>query len=112
MAVPISHSEGTYVVLKENRGATLWRRVSNDAVVSPDTWDVTPFFVLDPRGPTPIEVVCTLQAEDLRPTDGLPSHFEFSLEVPTDGRRLEYQCGWIDTAGNREVAFYGEIVST
>lgn len=111
MAVPVSHSEGTYVVLKENRGATLWRRVENTSIGQPDqptSWEITPFFILDPRGATPVDVTCTLQAEPV--VDGLPAHFEFSLTVPTDGRRLEYQCGWVDTAGNREVSFYGEIV--
>jgi hypothetical protein len=108
MSVPVSHSEGTYVVLKENRGATLWRRVENDAIELLETWDIIPFFTLDPRGATPVDVVCTLQASPI--DGGLPAHFEFSFTVPTDGRRLEYQCGWIDLAGNREVLCYGEVV--
>lgn len=111
MAVPVSHSEGTYVVLRENRGATLWRRLENDAIGQPDqpdTWDITPFFTLNPRGPTPEDVPCTLVAA---PVGETPAYFEFSLTVPMSGNRIEYQCGWIDAAGNREVAFYGEIVS-
>lgn len=100
MPVPVSQSQGTQVILKENRGATLWRRVTNSDVVPPDVWDVEPFMTLDPQGPQPQLVVCTK-------TD---NYFEFSIDTTGMRPRTAYSLGWVDTAGNVEVIAYGEIL--
>lgn len=98
MAIPVSDSAGTMVVLRENRGATLWRRLTNTDV--PDLIGYVPFFTLNPRGPAPVAIECTV-------TD---NYFEFYVETAALKDRTEYRCGWVDPADNTQVLFYGELI--
>lgn len=105
----VSDSSGEYLDLKENRNATLWRRVTADEL--PDLTGYVPFMRLLPRGADPIEIaISTFVAA---PTPPEKPYFEFEFETVPEmiaGNKCAYVAGWTAPDSRIEIVMYGNVV--
>ena len=95
----IDDSSGANVDLKENRGATIWRRLTANDLT--DLTGYTVFARLMPRGADPIEITDVLVSTNV---------IEFQFDTTTVPNRCAYEVGWIDPLGKTEVLIYGQVL--
>lgn len=95
----ISDSSGVKIDLKENKNATLWRRVTAD-----DLTDLVGYLVfvrLMPRNADVIEVVHVTINDNI---------IEFEFDTTGLAPKTDYVVGWTDPTGKVEVLLYGQVV--
>jgi hypothetical protein len=95
----ISDSSGAKVDLKENKNATLWRRLTIDELT--DLIGYSVFVKLQPRNAEEIDVTNISVVSNI---------IEFQFETNNLPRQCPYVVGWTDPNARVEILMFGNVV--
>lgn len=96
----ISDSSGVKIDLKENKNATLWRRVA-----APELTDLVGYTVFVRLLPRNADVIAVTEVT----VDTNTFEFEFDTAI-LEHAKTDYVVGWTDPTGKTEVLMYGQVV--